>query len=68
MFLIGDSTVEFPLRTKSNIDQKSILPPSSEIFFTDGSLLDGQAGAGVYSETQNTNEAYALGTLATSIS
>jgi ribonuclease HI len=34
-------------------------------FFTDGSLLDGQAGAGVYSETQNMSEAYALGTLAT---
>ena len=57
-------TVEFPSRTDW-FDQKSILPPNSETFFTDGSLLDGQAGAGVYSESHNTGEAYALGTLAT---
>jgi ribonuclease HI len=57
-------SVEFPSRSDW-ADQKSILPTESEAFFTDGSLVNGQAGAGVYSESQDTGESYALGTLVT---
>jgi hypothetical protein len=38
----------------------SILSPNGVIFYTDGSLLNGQAGAGVYSESLEIGDAYLL--------
>jgi hypothetical protein len=35
------------------------------IFYTDGSLCEGRAGAGVFSNTLDIRESYALGSLAT---
>jgi hypothetical protein len=39
--------VNFPSRTDW-FDPESILSPNSVVYYTDGSLLNGQAGAGVY--------------------
>jgi hypothetical protein len=40
-----------------------ILPSDGMIFYTDGSLCDGGAGAGVFSDTLDMRESYALGLL-----
>jgi hypothetical protein len=53
-------SVGFPSRSDW-LDPGSVLQPNSVTFYTDGSLLDGRAGAGVYSESQNTGVAYSLG-------
>jgi hypothetical protein len=42
-----------------------ILPSDSVIFYTEGSLCEGRAGAGVFSDTLDIRESYALGSLAT---
>jgi hypothetical protein len=42
-----------------------ILPSDGVIFYTDGSLCEGGADAGVFSETLDIRESYALGSLAT---
>jgi hypothetical protein len=41
------------------------MPIKSVIYSTNGSLPNSQAGAGVYLESQNIGEAYALGALTT---
>jgi hypothetical protein len=56
--------VRFPSKTDW-LDPGSVLPPNSVTFFNHGSLFDGRTGAGVYSEYQNTGEAFSLGTQAT---
>jgi hypothetical protein len=43
----------------------SVVSPNGVIFYTDGSLLNGQAGAGLYSESLAIGEAHALGCHAT---
>jgi hypothetical protein len=55
---------KFPSRTDWP-DSGSVLPPKSVTFYTDGSLLNDRAGAGVYSESQNTGDAYSLDAQAT---
>jgi hypothetical protein len=57
-------SVEYPSYTDW-LDPGSVLPPNILTLYTDGSLLDGRAGAGVYLKSQNTSEAYSLGTHAT---
>jgi hypothetical protein len=49
----------------TNVFQRKFSVGFSVAFFTDGSLLNGLVGAGIYSESQNTGEAYSLGTQAT---
>jgi hypothetical protein len=53
-------SVEFPSRIEW-LDPVSILPPNGVIFYTDGSLLHRQTGAGVYSESLEIGDAHALG-------
>jgi hypothetical protein len=57
--------VELPPRN-SWLSQESskILPSDGVIFYTDGSLCEGEAGAGVFSDTLDIRETYALGSLA----
>jgi hypothetical protein len=42
-----------------------ILPSDGVIFYTDGSLCEGRVGAGVFSDTLDIRESYALGSLTT---
>jgi hypothetical protein len=56
--------VGFPSRTDW-LDIGSVLPSNRVTFYTDGSLLNGRAGAGVCSESKNTGEANSLGTYTT---
>jgi hypothetical protein len=58
--------VELPPRS-SWLSQKTseILPSDGVFFYTDGSLCEGSAGAGVFSDTLGIRESYALGSLAT---
>jgi hypothetical protein len=53
-------SVEFSVEYPSRADWLD--STNGVTFYTDGSLLNGQAGAGLYSESQNTRETYALGT------
>jgi hypothetical protein len=58
--------VELPPRS-SWLSQETveILPSDGVIFYTDGSLCEGRASAGVFSDTLDMGESYALGSLAT---
>jgi hypothetical protein len=58
--------VEFPPRS-SWLSQETleILPSDGVIFYTDGSLYKGKVAAGVFSDTLDIRESYALGSLAT---
>jgi hypothetical protein len=42
-----------------------ILPSDGVIFYTDGSICEGRAGAGVFSDTLDIRESYELSSLAT---
>jgi ribonuclease HI len=46
-------------------ETSEMLPSDGVIFYTDGSLCEGRAGAGVFSDTLDIKESYALGSLAT---
>jgi ribonuclease HI len=58
-------SVEFPARNDWYDQEMLIMPPGGIVIYTDGSFCDGRAGAGVYSETLNIKESYALGAHAT---
>jgi hypothetical protein len=47
-------------------DMSEILPSDGVIFYTDGSLCEGSAGAGVFSDTLDIREFHALGSLCNS--
>jgi hypothetical protein len=58
--------VELPPRSSWLSQEKSkILPSDVVIFYTDGSLCEGRAGAEVFSDTLDIRESYALGSLTT---
>jgi hypothetical protein len=58
--------VELPPRSSWLSQETSeILPSDDVIFYTDGSLCEGSAGAGVFSDSLDIRESYALGSLAT---
>jgi hypothetical protein len=40
---------------------RDLIAPDGLVFFTDGSLCGGSAGAGVFSDILNVRESYALG-------
>jgi hypothetical protein len=42
-----------------------LVAPEEVVFFTDGSLCEGRAGAGVFSDILNVTESYTLGSHAT---
>jgi hypothetical protein len=46
-------------------ETSEILPSDDVIFYTCGSICEGRAGAGVFSDTLDIRESYALGSLAT---
>jgi hypothetical protein len=57
--------IELPSRgTWLSQETSEILPSDGVIFYTDGSLCEGRAGAGVFSDTLDIRESYALGSLA----
>jgi hypothetical protein len=58
--------IEFsPLTSLLSQKTSEILPSDGVIFYTDGSLCESRAGAGVFSDTLDIRESYALGLLAT---
>jgi hypothetical protein len=66
MFLGGNVfSVELHTRTAWLNQDTEILLHNMVIFYTDGSLCDYMAGAGVFSEILNVRESYALGKKAT---
>jgi hypothetical protein len=57
--------VELPPRSSwLSQEMSEILPSDGVIFYTDGSFFEGRAGAGVFSDTLDIRESYALGSLA----
>jgi hypothetical protein len=55
---------EFPPRSSClSQEMSAILATDGVIFYTDGSLCDGRAGGGVFSDTLDIREFYALGSL-----
>jgi hypothetical protein len=58
--------VELPPKSSWLSQETSeILPSDGVIFYSDGSLCEGRAGAGVFSDTLDISKSYAFGSLAT---
>jgi hypothetical protein len=56
--------VELPPRSYwLSHETSEILPSDGLIFYSDGSLCEGRVGAGVFSDTLDIRESYALGSL-----
>jgi hypothetical protein len=58
-------SVDFPTREDWSTECVDMVAPDGLVFFTDGSLCGGRAGAGVFSDILNVWESYALGSHAT---
>jgi hypothetical protein len=58
-------SVDFSTRKYWSTECVDLVAPDGLVFFTDGSLCEGRAGAGVFSDILNVTESYALGSRAT---
>jgi hypothetical protein len=58
-------SVDFPTRADWSTECVDLVAPDGLVFFTDGSICEGRAGAGVFSDILNARESYALGSHAT---
>jgi hypothetical protein len=54
-------SVDFPTREDWSTECVDLVAPDGLVFFTDGSLCEGRAGAGVFSDILNIKESYAFG-------
>jgi hypothetical protein len=54
-------SVDFPKREDWSTECVDLIAPDGLVFFTDGSLYEGRAGADVLSGILNVRESYALG-------
>jgi hypothetical protein len=54
-------SVDFPTREDWSTECVDLAAPDGLFFFTYGSLCEGRAGAGVFSDILNFRESYALG-------
>lgn len=61
----SDLNISFPLRSEWTSGYVERTISNNIIVFTDGSLLDGKAGAGVYSQELRLQQSYSLGTYCT---
>jgi hypothetical protein len=58
-------SVNFPTREDWSTECVDLVALDELVFFTDGSLCEGRAGAGVFSDILNVTESYALDSRAT---
>jgi hypothetical protein len=58
-------SVDFPTREAWSTGCVDLVAPDGLVFFTNGSLCEGRAGAGVFSDILNVRKSYALGSHAT---
>jgi hypothetical protein len=54
-------SVDFPTSEDWSTDCVDLIAPDGLVFFTNGSLCEDRAGAGVFSDILNVRESYALG-------
>jgi hypothetical protein len=58
-------SVDFPAKEDWSTEFVDLVAPNGIVFFSDGSLCEGSAGSGVFSDVLNVRESYALGSHAT---